>query len=164
MKTNKAGIDLIKKWEGVHDGDLSIIGLQPKQDPIGIWTEGYGRAMRYNGKFLEGYSNKSLAYSRATINTLKDAENALKEDLEIYESIVLKKVKVELNENQFAALVSHTYNTGGSRTLFAYINNRESDYLIRGWFENHYITAGGVPLRGLKLRRKDEANLFFKKI
>lgn len=163
MKTNQKGIDLIKKWEGIHDGDLSIIGLQPKMDPIGIWTEGYGRAMKHNGSWLKGYLNKDVAYQNATIFTLEDAEEALKTDLKKFEDIVNSKIKISLNENEFAALVSHTYNTGGSATLFRLVNNCAPDETIRAWFEEHYISAAGVFLRGLKLRRKEEADLFFTK-
>ena len=39
MKTSQIGIDLIKHFEGLHDGDLKKIGLQPKKCPAGIWTE-----------------------------------------------------------------------------------------------------------------------------
>ena len=46
MKTGTKGIELIKSFESLHDGDLSKIGLQPKMCPAQIWTEGYGRAMR----------------------------------------------------------------------------------------------------------------------
>ena len=56
MKTSNIGIELIKEFESLHDGDLSIIGLQPKMCPAGIWTEGYGHAMRDNkGNFIKGW-------------------------------------------------------------------------------------------------------------
>jgi hypothetical protein len=29
-------IDIITHFEGLHDGDLHVIGLQPKMDPVGI--------------------------------------------------------------------------------------------------------------------------------
>ena len=78
MKTGKLGIKLIKEFESLHDGDLKKIGLQPKMDPIGIWTEGYGRAMRdKKGNFLKGIGNKLLAEKSATINTEAQAEKAL---------------------------------------------------------------------------------------
>lgn len=32
---NQAAIDLIHKYESLHDGDLSAIGLQTKMCPIG---------------------------------------------------------------------------------------------------------------------------------
>ena len=38
MKTSQIGISLIKHFEGLHDGDLKKIGLQPKKCPAGIWT------------------------------------------------------------------------------------------------------------------------------
>ena len=163
MKTGKKGIELIKSFESLHDGDLSKIGLQPKMCPALIWTEGYGRAMRYNGGFLKGKANKELAERLATISTESEAEKALLEDLKVYERIVLSKVKVELTQNQFDALVSHTYNTGGSSTLFKLVNQKESNALILNWFETKYVTGGGIRLKGLVRRRKAEADLYFTK-
>ena len=161
MKTGIKGIELIKQFESLHDGDLSQIGLQPKMCPANVWTEGYGRAMRYKGSFLKGFENKKLAYSLATIKNEKEAEKALIDDLKIYERIAISKLKVLVNQNQFDALVSHTYNTGGSSTLFKLVNQKESDALIRNWFEKKYITGGGKVLKGLVRRRKAEADLFF---
>jgi lysozyme len=162
MKTNQLAIDLIKHFEGLHDGDLKIIGLQPKMCPASIWTEGYGRTMRVKGKFLKGSENRELAFKLATIITELEAEKALKEDLKTFENIVINKVQRAITANQFSALVSHTYNTGGSTTLFGLVNNNSSDAVIRKWFETKYITGGGIPLRGLRLRRKAEADLYFK--
>ena len=163
MKTGTLGLNLIKSFEGLHDGDLKQIGLQPKMDPIGIWTEGYGRAIRNDaGKFIKGEANKKLAYSRITIKTELDAVKALASDLNIYERIVLNKVKVTLTQNQFDALVSYTYNTGGSQTLFNLINKKADSQSIRNWMETKYTTAGGKKLAGLVRRRKAEAELFFK--
>jgi lysozyme len=162
MKTTQIGIDLIKFFEGLHDGDMSIIGLQPKMDPIGIWTEGYGRAMRdAKGKFIKGAANKKLAYSRITIRTEAQAEKALIEDLARFEKIVIRKTGVSLKPNQFDALVSHTYNTGGSDTLFKLINTKANPTRIKNWIETKYITADGVALAGLVARRKAESKLYF---
>ena len=70
MKTNQEGINLIKHFESLHDGDLKQIGLQPKMDPIGIWTEGYGRAMRDDkGNFIKGSAKIELAYKKSKIKT-----------------------------------------------------------------------------------------------
>lgn len=163
MKTSKVGIDLIKHFEGLHDGDLSVIGLQPKMCPAGIWTEGYGRAMRdFNGKFIKGRANKQLAYNKITIKTEAEAELALSQDLRIYENIVKKRTKIGLTQNQFDALVSYTYNTGGSDTLFKLINTKAEPKAIRNWFETRYIKADGIIQPGLVKRRKTEADLYFK--
>ena len=162
-KTSNVGIDLIKSFESLHDGDKRMPGLQPQMDPAGIWTEGYGRAMRDNrGNFIRGSANKELAYSRQTIRTERDAEKALIEDLKSRERIVVQKIRVPLNQNQFDALVSYVYNTGGSSTLYRLINSKASDSKIRNWIENHYITSGGVRYNGLVRRRKAEADLYFK--
>lgn len=162
---NKAGIELIKAFESLHDGDKNTPGLQPKMDPIGIWTEGYGRAMRgKDGKFLKGASNKALAYKLRTIKTVAEAEAALISDLRAYEDIVDRKVKVNINDNQRAALVSHTYNTGGSATLFDLVNDDAQKAVIYNWFTTKYITADGVKLNGLIRRRKAEADLYFKSL
>ena len=157
MKTSQIGIDLIKHFEGLHDGDLKTIGLQPKKCPAGIWTEGYGHAMRdKTGNFLRGNISP-----KATISTIQQAEKLLKKDLESFERIVMMKIKVPVKQNQFDALVSHTYNTGGSDTLFKLINQKAPSSQIKKWFETKYITANGVVLNGLVERRKAESKLFF---
>jgi lysozyme len=162
---NKAAELLIKRFESLHDGDLTEIGIQPKMDPVGIWTEGWGRAMRGdNGQFLRGKVNKDLAYKLATVNTEEEADAAFLEDIKTYELIVSKKIRVPLNDNQYGALVSYTYNTGGSSTLFRLINVGAADSSIRKWMESKYITAGGNRLLGLVRRRKAEADLYFTKV
>ena len=161
MKTSQIGIDLIKYFEGLHDGDLTVIGLQPKMCPAGIWTEGYGHAMRdLKGQFFKGKENKLKAYANSIVKTESEAQKLLEKDLEVFEMIVMRKIKVPLKQNQFDALVSHTYNTGGSGTLFKLINEKAHISKIRDWWQNKYITGGGVLLRGLVERRKVEFNLF----
>ena len=156
MKISKIGIDLIKHFEGLHDGDLKQIGLQPKKCPAGIWTQGYGSAMRdKNGNFLKGN-----VMPKVTI-TEKEAEILLDQTLDVFENIVTRKIKILIKQNQFDALVSHTYNTGGSDTLFKLINQKAPAEQIKKWFETKYITAGGKKLNGLIERRKAESKLFF---
>jgi lysozyme len=163
MRTSIVGINLIKEFESLHDGDLSKIGFQPKMDPIGIWTEGYGKAMRgEDGCFLKGNKDKNKAYAGITIHNEAEANAELIKSLSSRELTVSKKIKITLTQNQFDALVSYTYNTGGSDTLFNLINKRAPEDQIRKWFETKYITANGVKLSGLVRRRKAEADLFFK--
>lgn len=163
MRTSASGLNLIKEFESLHDGDASMIGLQPKMCPAQVWTEGYGRAMRNkNGQFLKGTKDKQEAYANITIDNKQEAEKALVEDLGVFERIVSSKIKIPLTQNQFDALVSYTYNTGGSDTLFKLINQKAPKEQIQKWFETKYITAGGVKLAGLVRRRKAESNLYFK--
>lgn len=161
MKTSNIGLDLIKHFESLHDGDLKQIGLQPKMCPSGVWTEGWGNAIFYKGKLLKGIENKKLAYSLSKIKTKEQADLALLAILPKYEKIVTDNIKIPLKQNQFDALVSHTYNTGGSNGLFELINNKADKKDIEFWFLNKYITGGGVVWRGLIARRKSEAKLYF---
>lgn len=162
MKTGVDGIKLIKRFESLHDGDLTLIGLQPKMCPRGIWTAGYGRALRgKDGRFLVGKKDKDEAYKVNIIDNEAEANVALMEDLSIFERIVSSKIKVPVTQKQFDALVSHTYNTGGSDTLFKLVNKKAPEAQIRKWFETKYTTSGGVRLRGLVNRRKAESDLFF---
>lgn len=165
MKISRNGINLIKQFETVHDGEKNIPGLQPQMDPVGIWTEGYGRAMRDDrGNFLIGAKNKSLAYLRATIINEQQAEIALIEDTARFEYLVKRNISVELSQNQFDALVSYAYNTGGSSTLYRLINTKAPKAEIKNWIEEHYITANGKRLNGLIRRRKAESDLYFSEL
>lgn len=146
MKTSTKGIRLILSFEG--------FSAQPYLDSAGIPTIGYGNTYYPNGKKV----------------TLKDPAISKEKGIELfssvlpsYEKIVSNKIKITLTQNQFDALVSHTYNTGGSDTLFSLINKKSDPESIRDWFISRYITAGGKVLNGLIKRRKAEAELFFSK-
>ena len=159
MNLNENLLKLISRYESLHDGDLSLVGLQPKMDPVGIWTEGWGHAiLDKNNRFVRGIQNKELAYSLAKVKTKDDSNRLLMEDMRPIFLTIERKIKVKLNENQIAALASFIYNTGGSDTLFSLINKKSP--LIQKWWCEHYITAGGVKLKGLVFRRKSEALLF----
>jgi len=146
MITGTKGLELIKLFEGCK--------LKPYLCPANVPTIGYGSTKYANGV--------KVTLRDKTITEI-EAENLLKNTLKVYEDIVNKKIKVTLNQNQFDSLVSYTYNTGGSDTLFKLINNKASDFEIRRWFQTHYITGGGKELPGLVRRRKAEADLYFTK-
>ena len=54
-------IALIKKWEGLHDGDKRTPILEPEADPIGIYTIGWGHALF--DKLGKPVRNRALAYA-----------------------------------------------------------------------------------------------------
>jgi len=160
---NAKGIALITHFEGLHDGDLSEIGLQPKMCPAGIWTVGYGHALRdNNGKFLKGIDNKAAAYKIAPALTLKQAEDLLQQDLHVFEEGVNNLVSVELTDNELAALVSLAYNIGlgnlAKSTLLLLLNKCQYKSAAEQFLV--WDKCGGKPLRGLTLRRQAERNLF----
>lgn len=144
MKTSQKGINLILSFEGFSS--------KPYLDSAGIPTIGYGNTYYPGGKKV----------------TMKDASISKEKGVELfaavlptYEKIVKNKIRVQLTQNQFDALISHTYNTGGSDTLFSLINKKSDPKTIKDWFTSRYITAGGKILNGLIRRRKAEADLFF---
>ncbi|CAD0219789.1 lysozyme [Chryseobacterium sp. JV274] len=146
MKTSQKGINLIVSFEG--------FSAKPYLDSAGIPTIGYGNTYYPGGKKV----------------TMKDPAISKEKGIELfssvlptYEKIVNSKIKLILTQNQFDALVSHTYNTGGSDTLFSLINKKADEKTIRNWFTEKYITAAGKTLNGLIRRRKAEADLFFSK-
>ncbi|MCX8533054.1 lysozyme [Chryseobacterium luquanense] len=146
MKTSQKGINLILSFEG--------FSAKPYLDSAGIPTIGYGNTYYPGGK--------KVSMKDSTISREKGA-GLFSSVLPTYEKIVNSKIKVKISQNQFDALVSHTYNTGGSETLFSLINKKAGSEAIKDWFISRYITAGGKVLNGLIRRRKAEADLFFEK-
>ncbi|GEJ46002.1 lysozyme [Chryseobacterium sp. ON_d1] len=146
MKTSQKGIHLIISFEGFSS--------KPYLDSAGIPTIGYGNTYYPGGK--------KVTMNDPAISKEKGVE-LFSSVLPTYEKIVNSKIKVPLAQNQFDALVSHTYNTGGSDGLFKLVNDRASEAAIRNWFTTKYITAGGKVLNGLIRRRKAEADMFFGK-
>lgn len=148
MKIGNNGIKLIKDFEGCS--------LKAYRDPV---TGNLPITIGYGNTFYEDGSKIKLT---DTI-TKEEAERLLMSLIPRFEKIVNKKVTIELTQNQFDALVSHTWNTGGSKTLFNLINNKAGDNAIKNWFTTKYITANGIESNGLKRRRKAECDLYFKK-
>jgi len=146
MKTSPKGIHLILSSEGFSS--------KPYLDSAGIPTIGYGNTYYPGGKKVT-IKDSPITREKAT--------ELFASVLPAYEKIVNSKIKITLTQNQFDALVSHTYNTGGSDTLFSLINKKADSETIRDWFTSRYTTAGGKVLSGLVKRRKLEADLFFSK-
>lgn len=136
MKINEKGLNLIKNFEGCR--------LTAYKCPAGILTIGYG----HTGSDVK---------AGMTI-TKEKADELLRKDLERFEKSVSATVKLPLNENQFSALVSFTYNcgVGNLRTLIKNRNIKQiGDSILK------YNKAGGKILSGLVKRRSAEHNLFF---
>lgn len=142
MQISEKGIVLIKQFEGLR--------LQSYLCSANVWTIGWGSTEMYGAKVKKG-----------DVLTIEEAEQLLKYDIKKFEDLVNKRISINITQNQFDALVSHSFNTGGSDTLFYMINTKEDKRKIREWFENTYITAQGELLRGLVNRRLAESNLFF---
>lgn len=144
LKITPEGIDLIKTYEGCV--------LHAYRDAVGVWTIGYGTTMLPDGTPV----HSGMLIDQDT------AEQYLEHDLIKFENIVKDAVTVELNENQFSALVSFTYNLGGgnlrSSTLLRKLNN--GDYAGASAQFPRWNRAGGRVLDGLTARRNAEMTLF----
>lgn len=139
MQTNQAGIDLIKKFEGLR--------LTAYQDAVGIWTIGYGST---------GRVKKGMRITET------EADALLRADLGEAEAAVARWVKVPVTPNQHAALVSFAFNLGGGNlgksTLLRKLNRK--DYLGAANEFGKWVNAGGKRLAGLVRRREAEKRLF----
>lgn len=140
---NSNGIELIKHYEGFSE--------KPYNCPAGYKTIGYGHKLNQNEN-LEFISKH-------------EAEILLRKDLENMEIAVDRLINVEINENQFSALVSFTYNLGSGAfqrsTLRQKINYASPLDEISNEF-TRWVYFGGQFSKGLLLRRNDEANLFLR--
>lgn len=140
LKTGQRGIDLIKFFEGCK--------LKAYQDAVGVWTVGVG----HTGPDV----------CRGETVTHEEADALLHGDLLEAEEAVSRLVKVPINQNEFDALVSFTFNLGEgnlkSSTLLRLLNQmryQEAADQFPRWNK-----AGGVVLAGLTKRREAERRLF----
>jgi lysozyme len=163
----QAAIDLVKRFEGIPDGNPATVNIDPYMDPIGIWTIGWGHAIRYQGRFLRG--ERDLPQVKALYPdgiTLEQATALLHGDLIDAGRDVLSVVVTTLNDNQFGALTSFTFNVGlgnlRSSTLLKKLNAGNhagaADQFTR------WVNAGGRVMPGLVKRREAERALFLQPV
>ncbi len=158
---------LTKHFESLHDGDLKLIGLQPKMCPAGIWTEGYGNAITdpLTGKFLRGEENIYRAYLLSDIYDEPTAARQLALNLAKYSQQSVKvcdSLNLKFSDDRFSALVSFSYNlgTGALRNMLTSYKNGMP--IAKAMYMYRFANFNGVKteLPGLIRRRKAEAWLF----
>lgn len=142
MKTTRNGLDLIREAEGLR--------LEAYLCPAGVLTCGYG----HTGKDVK--EGMKIQSHKATEWLMKDVLNIEKQ--------IDSVLKVELNENQYDAIVSFVYNLGignfKSSTLLRKINSNPNDPTIANEFKR-WVYSGKTVLPGLVTRRQKEADLYF---
>jgi lysozyme len=143
------GLENIKEDEGFRANAYRDPGSGDQ--PI---TIGYGTT-RINGKAVQ--LGDTITEPKATSLIRRQVQN-------IYGAAVKRKVKVDLTQNEYDALVSFTYNVGvgnfGASTLLRKLN--EKDYLEAADQFLRWNKAAGQVMRGLTKRRKKERELFLK--
>ena len=135
------GLDLIKRFEGFS----RIVYFCPAGYP----TIGYGHVVKDDEDFSAGIDESQ-------------AEELLRQDVQIAERAVLRLINVPLTDGQFDALVSFTYNLGGGalqRSTLRRKINREEHAEVPEQFMR-WVWAGGRKLRGLVRRREAEIAIY----
>jgi len=146
MKISQKGLDMIKHFESFRS--------EPYLCSAGVPTIGYGTTY-YKGGVKVTLQDDAIDKNEATdlLRTQVD---------KIYGKAVNDNLTVEVTQNQWDALVSFTYNLGGSNfkrsTLLKRVNegknNKAGDEFLR------WDKAGGKVLAGLTRRRKAERKLY----
>ena len=144
--TSAQGLAIIKKHEGLR--------LSSYLCPAGVPTIGYG-----NTRYPDG--RKVVLGEK--LSSEKEATQLLLASLQSFEAAVNRHLP-NLNQCQFDALVSFTYNVGTGAfiksTLLKKAKVNAADPSIVDEFQK-WVRGGGKVLPGLVTRRREEANLYF---
>lgn len=141
MVTSQRGVDLIKSFEGLS---LTPVKLQGEQ----YWTVGYGH---YGADVQPG---KKI--------TVAQAEQLLRKDLKQFEAWVTQFAPWPMNQNEFDALVSFTYNCGPG-SLQSLVKGRTKPQVANRMMV--YTHSGSEAYTaGLYNRRKKEKALFLEPV
>lgn len=155
MRASENCIDIIKKWEGLIDGDPNTPGLDPYICPAGVPTIGWGSTWDSKGN--------PITMDHPPID-LEQAEALLIQELRHTEKAVKKLITFQINQCQFDALVSFTYNVGSGNlqasTLRRKLNRGDTDGAADEFPK--WRKAGGRILKGLVRRRAEERDLFLR--
>lgn len=137
-----AALDIVSRWEGCE--------LTAYRDIVGVLTIGYGST--------GPHVTPGLTITKAQARAL------LKDDLKIAANRVAARLKPDalagLTENQYAALLSFTFNLGANAkwSIWKVINAGAYDQVPAQLMR--FINAGGKRVQGLVNRRADEAKLW----
>lgn len=147
MRIDRDFLEFLTLMEGLE--------LKAYKCSAGIWTIGIGSTRYEDGRPV----------LRGDIITEDRAFELFKNTIIQYEVAVNKLVTSNINQNQYHALLSFTYNLGvralKNSTLLKKVNKNPNDPDIEKEFLK-WINAGGKPLRGLLIRRQVEVKMYFK--
>lgn len=154
MNISQTGLDSLKRSEGV----VPVM----YRDVAGLPTIGIGHLLTKS----ELSSGKLLIAGILTpwtpALTMAQVDDLLRQDLQATEKQVLLAVHVALSQPQFDALVSFTFNVGGTAFARSKLVQKlnAGDYAgvpeqLRRW-----VYAAGKPQEGLRKRREEEVRLW----
>ena len=142
---NKRGLNLVKQFEGFY--------AEAYLCPAGVWTIGYGH---------------TRGVRQGQVITAEMAETTLAQDLADAAEAVERLISVPLTDNQFAALVSFTFNVGDGNLQESTLRRKlnAGDYgdvpfeLSRWNKATDPVSGEKRTLRGLVRRRAAEGELW----
>jgi lysozyme len=151
---SRTGLAIVKAFEGC----LAPVKGRPGYfkayiDPVGVLTIGYGHTNHHEPKFDSN-----------TVWSQQQCDEALARDMAIFEAHVSKHAKVALTQEEFDALVSWSYNTGGPETATLWRKLNAGDKAAVPAQLARWNRGGGRVLNGLTRRRKSEGELFAGKV
>lgn len=152
LRLSPKGGALVRSFEGcLHPTDVTKTLFRPYVCPAGVLTVGWGHT-NVNGR----------KFTSRDVWTKGECDAEFRADMRVFEAAVKRRVKVELTQNQFDALVSFTYNCGESNlarsTLLRRVNAGQFDQAADEFAK--WNRGGGRVLAGLTRRRAAEAALF----
>ncbi len=154
MQMSANGLELLKQWESFE--------LKVYKDSAGLPTIGVGHLITKVEQASGNIVIAGVPVPYAIGLTDQQVVDLLGQDVQPAEQAINNGVKVALDQNQFDALVSFTFNTGtgafSSSTLLKVLNQGEYDQVpdqLRRWNK-----AGGKVVQGLVNRRENEVKLW----
>ena len=153
MNISDEGVRLIKSFEGYHkklaNGDCTAYQTYLGGGKYDVPTLGYGC---------------TVGITMGMIWTEAQATEALMKEVSKHEGYVTQYVTVPMNQNEFDALVSFSYNCGPGnlKKLVARLNKGDRTGTAKAFLL--YVKAQGRTLPGLVSRRTRESALFQKPV
>lgn len=147
MKVSAAGLNIIKKFEG-----LRLIAYADPATGGEPYTIGYGHTYRAGPpKVRPGMKI-----------TAKEATDILKADLKVFEDGVSNLLKRTPTQAQFDAMVSLAYNIGIRNFSRSTVLRKFNDGDMNGAADAFmlFVKANGKVMKGLVTRRSEERDLF----
>jgi lysozyme len=157
-------IDLIRRFEGIADGDPNTARLDPYLCPADHWTIGWGHVVRGpDGKPIRGRDNRAAARAIYPAGiTMEEAVALLADDVRRFAAGVEDLLEVKVSDRQFCTLVSFAYNCGlgalKTSTLLRRLNagaHADVPEQLMRWTK-----VNGRDSAGLRRRRAAEAALW----
>jgi len=164
MKVSEEGLKLLKHHEGFRK--------KPYQCAAKIWTIGYGHAMYPEQMKIPATPEGMIARKAFPLKTednrvwsVEEIDALLVKDVVRFERAIKRYISLPLRQCEFDALISAVYNLGPGWLQRSQVRQKINRGDKKGAMESllKYNKGGGVVLRGLDKRRKDEAALFMRK-